>query len=405
MLHPTEALDIILASVSQVGTEKVPLEESLGRTLADDVRAAEDLPPFDNSAMDGYAVRAADTAGASEEHPALLRVLEDLPAGGVPRCAVGAGEAVRIMTGAPVPAGADAVVMVEKTSRCNGQVAVQAPVQPGVNIRRCGEDVRRGDVCLQSGMVLRPAEIGVLASLGFATVPVARQPVVAVLSTGDELLAPEEALTPGKIRDSNSPALAAMVRRYGGVPRVDPRVPDTVTEVEAALRRVEGVDLYLTSGGVSVGDFDVVKEVLSRLGEIKFWRLAIKPGKPLVFGRLGGRPLFGLPGNPVSALVAFEQFVRPALLKMQGRRALRKAEVTAVINGYYKSRAGKVEFVRAHTTLRETVYHARICGPQGSGRLSTMSQANSLIVLPEDVTTVQAGDHVRTQMLDYPEVE
>lgn len=401
----------ILSHVRALEPEPVRLLDALGRTLAEDITAGEDIPPFDNSAMDGYAVRAADVAQAAPDTPVALEIIASLAAGEAACEAVRAQTAIRIMTGAPLPPGADAVVPFEQTDEGSGEsshVRIMRSVRPGANVRQAAEDVRRGEVVLQRGTLLRPAEIGLLASLGRPWVQVTRRPRVAVIATGDELVDIDQPLGPGQIRNSNGYANAAQVSKYGGEPLLLPIARDTVAAITASVEEsiARGADLFLTSGGVSMGDYDLVKRVLHSLGQIDFWQVRMQPGKPMAFGHIGGIPLIGLPGNPVSAMVVFEQFARPAILKMQGRRALRKPEVEATLLDDAKAYADRVRFLRAIVT-QDVGGHwtARLTGPQGSGILSSMVRANSLAIIPKQEGKVRAGTRVWVQMLEWPETE
>lgn len=401
-----QALGIVLGSVSPLAREIRPLLDCLGSVLAEEVPADMDIPPFDNSAMDGYAVMAADTAGATPEKPVSLRVIADLPAGYPPPALVRSGEAVRIMTGAPMPSGTDAVVRTEEVERGDWTVLISKPVPSGNDLRRAGEDVRKGEVILRQGIPLRPAEIGMLATLGRTRAQVVRTPRVAVLATGDELVAPDEPVTPGKIRNSNLYSISAQVKACGGEPLPLGVARDTAAELEARIRQgIIGADMLLTSGGVSVGDYDVVKTVLARMGEILFWRVKMRPGSPVTFGRIAGKPMFGLPGNPSASMVAFEQFVRPAILKMSGRTRLRRRQVEATLEEGVKNRVGVRNFVRAIATEEKGEWRVRPAGSQGSGILRTMVQANSILVIPETVARLQPGDRATVQMLDLPEAD
>jgi len=400
ILSVDAALARILAQIPVLPAEEVLLTEALGRVLAEDVYADIDVPPFHNSAMDGYAVIAADTAGASRERPVELRVIADLPAGQVPAVPVRPGEAVRIMTGAPLPDGADAIVRVEDTERGEGTVRVLAPARPGRDVRLAGEDVRAGDLVLPTGTFVRPAEVGMLAMLGRRRVRVVRRPRVAVLTTGDELVDVDEPLTPGKIRNINLYSISAQVAWCGGVPVPLGVARDTLEELEARIREGLSTDMLITSAGVSVGDYDVVKAVLDKLGHIDFWRVNMKPAKPLAFGRIGGIPMFGLPGNPASSMVAFEQFVRPALLKMQGRRALHKPTLQAIAEVALDNRGGRRAFVRGYVHQHDGAWRVRPAGQEGAGIMTTMVRANCLIVIPEQVERVAPGDTVTVELLD-----
>ncbi|WP_287153284.1 gephyrin-like molybdotransferase Glp [Candidatus Solincola tengchongensis] len=400
MLSVEEARRRVLEAVSPLEVVEVPLLEALGMTLAEDAVAGNDIPPFDNSAMDGYAVRAEDVSGAADENPVELEVLGDLPAGYTAEATVGPGQALRIMTGAPLPAGADAVVPVERTRAVEGRVLVLEGVSRGDNVRRAGEDVRAGERVIASGTLVGPAELGMLASLGHARARCFRRAVVGIISTGDELVEVGEELSPGKIRDSNSYTVYGMVLEAGGIPLRLGIVRDDAALLERTiLENLDRVDLFVTSGGVSVGDYDMVKDVLGKLGEMNFWKVAMRPGKPQAFGHIGGKPLFGLPGNPVSVMVSFEQFVRPALLKMMGRSSLFRPQVTAVLDAPIGRRTGRTEFIRVIAEWREGRYHVRPTGPQGSGILKSMVLGNALAVLPEEVGRLEPGAEVTVQLL------
>ncbi len=402
LLTVDEALEGILSRVKPLGAREVPLLDAVGRTLAADVVADRDVPPFRNSAMDGYAVRGADVATA----PVRLRVIGSVAAGGMPERAVGAGEAMRIMTGAPMPDGTDTVVRVEDTDDRTDVVTITAATKTGTSIRQAGEDLKRGMTVLTKGTVLRPAEIGVLASLGVPKPLVIARPRVAVLATGDEIVEPSEVPGPGKIRNSNSYSLASAIWTAGCGPWMRPVVRDTPDSLRAALRDAMEADAIVTSGGVSVGDHDWVKPVVSEMGRIDVWAIAIRPGRPLAFGELravGDRtvPIFGLPGNPVSALLTFELFVRPALLKMSGRTKLFRPRVQAKLLDPVDKPAELRFFARGiHDAAAGTV---RLTGPQGSGILRSMSLANCLLDLPEGPTSCAAGETVTVILMDHPE--
>lgn len=410
MISVDEAKERILRHFHPLEQERVPILEALDRVLAEDIYSDIDIPPFANSAMDGYALRSLDTAGASRKSPVTLKVVADLAAGYTTEVEVAPGMAIRIMTGAPLPEGADAVVRFEDTSEglrgsWGPTVEVYKEVSPRENVRPAGEDIRRGELVLAKGTVLRPQEIGVLASLGRPEVEVIRRPRVAILATGDELVGIEEELGPGKIRNSNEYSNTALVLRYGGIAVRLGIAKDRVEDIKAKIQKgLEAqVDLFLTSAGVSVGEYDVVKEVLASEGEIEFWQVCMKPGKPLAFGHIQGVPLIGLPGNPVSAMVAFEQFVRPAILTMLGKRAKEKPEVEVIVDEDVTN-SGRRGFMRAIVTRQEDGYHARVVsGPRGSGVLTSMVRANALLIVPEGTTLVKAGERLRAQMLDWPE--
>jgi len=405
ILSVEEAQERMLALVHPLEPERVPLLDALGRILAEDIVAGMDIPPLDNSAMDGYAIRAEDIAGASPEHPIRLRIIGDLAAGYTFPGTMEPGTAVRIMTGAPVPEGADTVIRFERTRRDGDEVEILQEVGRGRNIRRAGEDVRCGELVLPRGMLLRSQEIGMLAALGHAEALVIRQPRVAILATGEEVVPVDQPLAPGKIHNANSYSNAAQVLRYGGVPVMLGIARDRREELSAKIQ--EGlrhkVDLFLTSGGVSVGDFDMVKEVLAAEGEIHFWWVNMKPGKPLAFGQIGGVPLLGLPGNPVAAMISFELFVRPAILKMLGRREWDKPSVEAVMQDAIERKDSRRHFLRVRVWREKGRYYARLTGPQGSGILRSMVQANGLAVIPEERGELAPGERVQVLMLDWPE--
>ncbi len=417
MITVDEALERILSYVDVLGTEDKPLLEALGQVLAEDVTAGFDIPPLDNTAMDGYAVRAEDTRGASPDTPVLLRVTGEVAAGYVFEGEVATGTAVRIMTGAPVPTGADAIVPFEETDepfhkapersqQVEATVRVFKEANPGANIRRAAEDVRQGQPVVQKGRVLRPSEAGVLASLGRATVKVIRRPQVAILSTGDELVEAGQPKPPAKIYDANAYSTGALVRRYGGVPRLLGIAKDTVDALTAKINEGLDADMLVTSAGVSRGDYDIVKEVLAREGDIDFWTVAMKPGKPLAFGcfRKDGRrvPHIGLPGNPVSSMVTFELFGRPAMMKMMGKTDWQRPMLRAIAEEPIVNRGDARRFyARCIVRERDGRYYASLTGPQGSGVLTSMVYANALTVIPAEVDEVQPGEEIDVIMLDW----
>ncbi|MBI3948392.1 MAG: molybdopterin molybdotransferase MoeA, partial [Armatimonadetes bacterium] len=351
-------------------------------------------------AMDGYAVVSADTVGASARSPVRLRVVGDLPAGRVPAGAVRPGTAVRIMTGAPVPDGADAVVMVEDTTTAADEVSIRREARPGENVRDAGEDIRAGDLLLTPGTYLRPAHVGICAVAGRPDVLVYGVPTVAVVSTGDEVVDPGEPLLPGKIRNSNLYTLVAQVTEAGARVHSACHVPDEPEALRRALAAAAAADVVVTSGGVSVGDYDLVKEILAEEGQVEFWKVAMKPGKPMAFGRLRGKPMFGLPGNPVSSMVTFEVAVRPALRKMMGHLRLLRPEVSATLLAPLRHKPGRREFVRAVTTFGGGGCETRATGDQGSGILTSMLRANSLIIVPEEAADVPASETVTVALLE-----
>lgn len=391
----------ILGSVTALEPRSIAIADALGLVLAEPVVAGEPVPPFANTAMDGYALRAADTQGASESSPARLRVVADLPAGHAPTVPVGPGEAVRIMTGAPIPEGADAIVMVERTQRDGSDgVLVQQAATAGDHLRPAGGDVETGDRVFEAGTVLGPAHLGVISSLGPTAVRAVPKARVGVLSTGDELREGPVELAPGQIRDSNRPMLLAMLADAGCEPVNLGIAHDDEAFVEGVLNdALARCDALITSGGVSVGDYDVVKAVLDRLGVLQWWQVAIKPAKPLAFGLVRGVPLFGLPGNPVSSHVSFELFARPALRQMMGHTELHRPEVDAIAAAPMPRRPdGKLHLDRVVVHYEDGRYVARRRGPQVSNALAAMAAANGLALLP-DGEGVEAGETVRVMLL------
>ncbi len=399
MLSVEAARQQMLNTIPVLPSERRGILECAGYVLAEELSAAENIPPFDNSAMDGYAVCAADVQNASQENPTVLSVVETIAAGYAPTNQVREGEAARIMTGAMMPAGADAVVMQEVTREENSELKIFEGVEKYENVRFTGESVKIGKVVMRKGKHLRPPEVSMLASLNCAEVLVHRKPTVAIVSTGDELTPLGASLEPGKIRDSNRYGLYAQVEEAGGIPIDMGIARDDVAETERIFRAaLSEADALITSGGVSVGEHDIVKNVLEKLGKINFWRVAMKPGKPQAYGIADGKPIFGLPGNPVSSLVVFELFVRPALLKMAGHRALLRPTFKAVLSESITNRDGRVNYMRAILKASDGQYTAETTGPQGSGILHSLVLANGLITIPAGVT-LDAGETVDAQFL------
>ena len=409
-LSVREALNLILGTIDILSSEELNLFDGLGRVLAQSVTAHDSLPPFANSSMDGYAVRAEDVGGAREDRPIRLKVIGDIAAGAGILPEVIAGTAARIMTGAPLPPGADAVVPVEDTDEpWRGKerplpefVAIHRAVGPGDFTRHPGEDIRAGDIVLEKGCVLRPQEIGILAALGVGRINVIRRPRVGVLATGDELVDVASPLTPGKIRNSNGYAQTAQVAALGGVPVMLGVAGDTEAAVRERLDAgvAAGVDLLISSAGVSVGAYDVVKAVLDEVGDVAFWRVRMRPGKPLAFGSYRGTPFLGVPGNPVSAMVSFEMFGRPAILKMAGHDKLERPRVEVTILEDIDS-DGRESYIRAVVTRDERGYLARTTGGQGSHMMTSLVKANALLVVPEGVKAIQAGTKLKALMIDW----
>ncbi|MBK9089581.1 MAG: molybdopterin molybdotransferase MoeA [Holophagales bacterium] len=402
-----EALDLILDSVAPLPPRATTLFDALGLVLADRLGSPETVPPFTNSAMDGYAVRAEDCAGAGSDTSVSLDVLSDLPAGSVATEAVRPGTAIRIMTGAPIPAGADSVVPVEATTSEGSRVRIAAPVKRGANVRLAGEDLREGEELLPKGFVLNPASLGILASVGLSEVPVHPRARVAILTTGDELVAAGDKPGPGQIRDSNIHTMCAQALAFGAVPVPISRVPDTREAVTAALSRARNTaDVIVTNGGISVGDYDFIKAVLADLGAREvFWKVKQKPGGPLGFWLLDGKPVFGIPGNTVAAMVCMEEYVRPALRKLMGHANLLRPEATAVFEGSFRKTVqdGKVHLVRVRARRENGRLVVAPSGPQGSGILSSMLRSNALALVPADALALKTGDEVRVHLVEEPE--
>ena len=399
MLSVEEAREQMLETIPVLPTEKRGILECVNYVLAEELKSTENIPPFDNSAMDGFAVRATDVKDTSEDNPIVLSVVETIAAGYAPSKQVASGEAARIMTGAMMPEGADAVVMQEVTELNGDKVTISDSVEKDENVRFTGESVSQGDSVMSPGKVLRPPEVSMLASLNCAEVTVHQKPTVAIVSTGDELTPLGESLTPGKIRDSNRYGIFAQVQNAGGIPIDMGIAPDDEEETERIFREsIAKADALITSGGVSVGEHDIVKNVLTKLGEMNFWRVAMKPGKPQAYGKIDGKPVFGLPGNPVSSLVVFELFVRPAILKMAGHTDLLRQTFKAVLETDVTNKDGRVNFMRSILTEKNGQYTAKTTGPQGSGILHSLVLANGLITIPSGAT-LSAGETVDAQFL------
>jgi molybdopterin molybdotransferase len=400
MLTVEEARARMLGRFHPLDAEDVALTTALGRVLADDALAGENLPSFINSAMDGYAIRSEDTQGASPESPRKLRLAGEVPAGRVYEGTIGSGEAVRILTGAQLPDGADAVLQQELTETGDGWISLLAEAQAGTNLRWPGDDVRQGSLLVPAGTELGPAEIALLAALGMSPIRVTRRPRVAILSTGDELAPLGETPAPGQIHESNSVYLAAAVLRTGAEPVVLGIARDRAEELRAKFELARAADFVLTSGGVSVGDYDLVKQILGEQGAIGFWRVAMRPGKPVAFGMLGDTPLLGLPGNPVSAAVTFELFGRPAIRTMLGCRAVDRPVVEVVLDGADIARGDRRHYVRARLESRGGTLIARPTGEQGSHIISSLRGATTLLLVEIGEGIVRAGEHLPALLLN-----
>lgn len=411
MIEVSEALKILLSSFSPVASEIVPLEKAAGRILSEEIKSEIDLPLFTNSSMDGFAVRAEDVEGAGPKKPVKLIMLEDIPAGKEPTRVLGKNQGSRIMTGALLPDGADTVIPIEDTDQYDPEsrtepdlaeeIEVYRSVEPGDYIRKKGEDILAHDTVLKSNSRLRPQDLGLLAMLGKAKLSVYRRPRIVILSTGDELLPVEVPLELGKIHDSNAYTLSALITRDNGEPVYLGIVPDREQAVRDFL--VEAVnkdaDLILSSAGVSVGAFDFVRTVVQSDGSLDFWRVNMRPGKPLAFGNFQGVPFIGLPGNPVSAYVGYEVFVRPAIGKLAGTSEIpRKRIKTKILENINSD--GRESYLRAVVKSHHGEWIARLTGHQGSGNLLSLVQANALLIIPSGVKSLPSGTEVEAWLLD-----
>lgn len=398
-----EASGRILADIRPLSSETIPLADALGRVLAEDVASPIEHPPWDNSSMDGYAVRASDVAAATAESPVRVPVLETVRAGEQATQPLRPQTAIRVMTGAPIPVGADSVIRVEDTDGGVEHVTIRDARDAGRNVRPRGEDLAIGALAVSAGTVLDPAHLGVLASVGCAMVPVHRVPRVAVLTSGDELVEVDrfdEVIAGRRIVSSNSYTLRASVSAAGGAPVYLGIVPDDPATYQTRLAGASGCDLLLTSGGVSVGAFDFTKDVLRALGaDLHLWRVRMRPGAPLGFGTLDGMPWLGLPGNPVSAMVTFELFARPLIRRLRGERAIFPRGIIVRAREDIASTAPLTHFMRVVVEWERDVAWARLTGPQGSGLLTSMARANALLVIPHDQSLIRAGEPARALLL------
>ncbi|MBU0548017.1 MAG: molybdopterin molybdotransferase MoeA [Candidatus Omnitrophica bacterium] len=405
MIKFNAALEKIIDSVEPIESESVRLTGALGRVLAEDIYSDTDIPGFDNSAMDGFAVRSSDTICASSDNAKVLEVIEDIKAGDIAKKTIDHNQAIRIMTGATIPKGADSVIMVEYTKKIQNKpresIEVYKELAAGENIRKKAEDIKKGELIISRGTLLNCGHIGILASLGRPKIQVVRRPKIAILATGDELVGVGQRLAPGKVRSSNTYTLYSQIVKCGCIPKNLGIAKDIPSQLEKKIRRGFDCDIILTSGGVSVGEFDLVKDVLAKIGtKIKFWQVAMRPGKPLVFGNIGKILIFGLPGNPVSGMISFEVFVRPVLLKMTGQRQDRQIEIEAVLEEDIQKKKGMRYFLRARTRWQNGRYLSRLSGPQGSALLKPMSLANSLVILGESQVFFKKGSKVKVRFLD-----
>jgi len=396
-----DARKIILEKIKVQGTEKVSISEALGRILSEDIIARRNNPPMDNSAMDGYALKAKDIELATSENPIKLEIIEDLAAGYSPKMTIQSGQAVRIMTGAPIPEGADAVIMQEDTERNENSVQVKDKAEIRENIRDAGEDVREGETVIKKGAKLLPAHIGMMAVVGRSSVLVGRRPSVAILSTGDEIKDLDDSLSGPCIYNSNGYMLAAQVKSAGGIPSYLGIARDNEEDLMEKFKWALQCDMVVSSGGVSVGDYDLVKASLKKMGqEMLFWKVAMKPGKPLAFGRIDNVPIFGLPGNPVSSFVSFEQFVRPSIRKMMGASQLSHLLVQAKLTHTVHKKAGRQHFLSAYVKWENGTCTVSPTQEQGSGILKSTVNANGLLIFPLELTEMTKGTEVTVQLLE-----
>jgi molybdopterin molybdotransferase len=390
-----EARERILSQIKPLQPLELPLQEAEGCVLADDVVAPTDIPDFASSAMDGFAVRSNDVAGATPDAPVVLRIVGRAPIGRPPEATVGGGEAIRIATGAPIPAGADTIVPIENCELDADTVRILVPSPEGKHIRPAGEDVKGGETILRAGRRIGAPELGLLATAGFSHPLVHPRPRVVVLSTGDELIPPGQVPEFGQVRDSNAYLLFGALREAGAVPVMAGIVRDEVDDLrEAVFSHLVQADAFVSSGGVSVGERDVVKAAFFRRGEMDFYKVAMQPGMPQGFGHVEGKPFFGLPGNPVSVFVSFEVFIRPALRKMMGRRQLLRPEVTATLDADITGPVGKTQFARVRVRRTKEGWVATPTGPRGSNLIATVTRANGLAIVPPGVGTAPAGSEV-----------
>jgi molybdopterin molybdotransferase len=404
MIPFEQAYEQILEEINLLSCEIIPLWNATGRIVRDDIKSPLDLPTFSLSGVDGYAVKCADIQAASETNPVKLEVIDTIAAGKFSSQSVTPGKTIRILTGAPIPEGTEAIVMQEFVERKENQVTFTTPADKGDNIRPKGEDVKTDEIVIKSGTILRPSEILMLGAMGMDRVMVGKRPRVAIIPTGDEVVPLDEPLEAGKVRNSNQYGIAAAVVHCNGNLILSKIIRDDEVELEMAIRDCidAGADLILTIGGVSVGDYDITKTVFQKMGHIKLWRVAIQPGKPLAFGKIQNIPVMGLPGFPVSCMVIFEEFVRAILWKMQGRYHFERPCCKAILDENISRQPGRQAFYRGIAEKKANgVYHVKPTGPQGSGIISSLVKANCFIILPADRNKYKAGEEVTIQ---FPEI-
>ena len=401
MIQVDEAREIILSKIETKGVEKVSLDDALGRILAEDIIAQRSNPPMDNSAMDGYAVITADILSATPENPVKLEIVDNVPAGSVSEVTLKNKQAIRIMTGAPIPPGADAVLMQEDTDKNGNGILAKDKTEVGENIRLAGEDVKVGDLVIPKGVTITPSHIGMMAVVGRSNIYVSQRPTVAILSTGDEIIELDGNPTGPCIYNSNGYMLAAQIRSAGGIPCYLGVAKDNEEDLMEKFDWALKCDIVVSSGGVSVGDYDLVKATLDKLGnEMAFWKVAMKPGKPLAFGKIGEKPIFGLPGNPVSSFVSFEQFARPAIKKMMGAKDILPRTVQAKLTHTVHKKTGRLHFMSAVVSWDSGEYTVTPAEEQGSGVLKSTVNANGLLVFPLERDELKSGERVTVQLLE-----
>ena len=401
MIQVQEALDKILCQIQFKGVERVPLGQALGRVLTEDVVSRINNPPLDNSAMDGYALIAEDIQSATPENPVKLEMVEEIAAGYTAKGTLKPGQTMRIMTGAPIPPGADAVLMQEDTQKDGNAILCLDKADVAENIRRAGEDVKIGEGVIKKGTTLSPAHIGMLAVIGRSQIAVSQRPTVAILSTGDEILELDETPQGPQIFNSNGHMLAAQIKSAGGIPVYLGIAKDTEKDLMEKFEWALKADIVVSSGGVSVGDYDLVKSSLQKMGQdMLFWKVAMKPGKPLAFGRIGKTPIFGLPGNPVSSFVSFEQFVRPSLRKVLGCSDLSHKTVQAKLTRTINKKPGRLHFLSSIVSWTDGEYTVTPAGEQGSGILKSAANANGLLIFPLEAEEIKQGQEVAVQLLE-----
>ena len=401
MIQVQEALDKILSKIQFKGVEKIPLDQALGRVMAEDVVSRINNPPLDNSAMDGYALIAGDIQSATPENPVKLEMVEEIAAGYTAKGTLKPGQTMCIMTGAPIPPGADAVLMQEDTQKDGDSILCLDRADVEENIRRAGEDIKIGESVLKKGTTLSPAHIGMLAVIGRSQIAVGQRPTVSILSTGDEILELDETPQGPQIFNSNGHMLAAQIKSAGGIPIYLGIAKDTEKDLMEKFEWALKADIVVSSGGVSVGDYDLVKSSLQKMGQdMLFWKVAMKPGKPLAFGRIGKTPIFGLPGNPVSSFVSFEQFVRPSLRKVLGCSDLSHKTVQAKLTRTINKKPGRLHFLSSIVSWADGEYTVTPAGEQGSGILKSAANANGLLIFPLEAEEIKQGQVVAVQLLE-----